>query len=353
MTAFLGKKNNANSKVATVGGIDNSTDPVTFAVTTGEGSKFPASNFVITIDNEILLCTSRTGDSLTCTRAAESTTIAAHSQNADVELRVTAGTLAEYELLSKLHGMDFAADDQTSDTYAITLAPAPTAYFTGMVVKFKANTLNTGACTLNVNSLGAKTLKKNYNSDLVTGDILAGQIVTVIYDGTNFQVLSIGSVSIATGAEVTTGTDNTKVISPKALADATLSKIGAAYETYTVTAGGITIGNGSITGRQFRIGKICFFSIRVLLGSTSSITGAVTLSAPYNNAVGEVPVNVAFQDSGSAQMPGCGLIIGGTVYVLAIKTDGTYAGQGTISSTVPFTWANTDQIMINGCYETT
>lgn len=96
---FYLKKNNAVSKVATVGGIDNSTDPVTFAVTTGEGTKFPASNFLITIDNEILLCTSRTGDNLTCARAKESTTIAAHSQNADVENRITAGTLAEYELL--------------------------------------------------------------------------------------------------------------------------------------------------------------------------------------------------------------------------------------------------------------
>lgn len=190
MTTFLSKKNNANSKVATVGGIDNSTDPVTFAVTTGEGSKFPASNFVISIDNEILLCTSRTGDNLTCTRAAEGTTIAAHTQNANVEIRITAATLEEYEKISNLQGMDFAADDQTSDTYAITLAPAPTAYFTGMVVKFKANTLNTGACTLNVNALGAKTIKKNVTADLETGDILANQMVTVIYDGTNFQVLS-------------------------------------------------------------------------------------------------------------------------------------------------------------------
>lgn len=97
MTTFLSKKNNALSKVATVGGIDNSTDPVTFAVTTGEGTKFPASNFNISIDNEILLCTSRTGDNLTCARAKESTVIAAHSQNADVENRITSGQLVELE----------------------------------------------------------------------------------------------------------------------------------------------------------------------------------------------------------------------------------------------------------------
>lgn len=190
MTTFFGKTNNATSAVADVAGINGTSDPVTFNVTTGEGSLFPASNFKITIDNEILLCTSRTGDALTCSRASEGTTIAAHTQNADVEHRITAATLTEYETLSKMQGMEYAADAGSTDTYAVTLAPAPTAYFTGMVVKFKANTLNTGAATLNVNSLGAKDIKKNYNSDLATGDILASQLVSVIYDGTNFQMLS-------------------------------------------------------------------------------------------------------------------------------------------------------------------
>jgi len=84
----------------------------------------------------------------------------------------------------------YAADAEASDTYVITLSPVPTAYTTGMVIHFKANTLNAGACTLNANGLGAKTIKKNYNSDLETGDILANQLCTVIYDGTNFQLLS-------------------------------------------------------------------------------------------------------------------------------------------------------------------
>ena len=98
----------------------------------------------------------------------------------------------------------YAADSGSNDTYAITLDPAPTAYTTGMVVQFKANTVNTGAATLNCNSLGAKTIKKNYNSDLSDGDIKANQIVTVIYDGTNFQMLSPVSNNIAFKNGVTT-----------------------------------------------------------------------------------------------------------------------------------------------------
>jgi hypothetical protein len=83
---------------------------------------------------------------------------------------------------------DYAADAGANDTYTITVSPAPTAYTTGDVYIFKANTANTGAATLNVNSLGAKTIKKNSTSDLETGDLIAGQIVTVVYDGTNMQI---------------------------------------------------------------------------------------------------------------------------------------------------------------------
>jgi hypothetical protein len=84
----------------------------------------------------------------------------------------------------------YAADAGANDTYVITLSPVPAAYTTGMVIHFKANTVNTGAATLNANTLGAKTIKKSYNLDLEDGDIKAGQDVLVMYDGTNFQLLS-------------------------------------------------------------------------------------------------------------------------------------------------------------------
>lgn len=86
--------------------------------------------------------------------------------------------------------LPYAADAGANDTYAVTLTPAPTAYTAGMVVNFKANTVNTGAATLNVNGLGAKTIVKSLNLTLHNGDIKAGQIVSVIYDNTNFQLLS-------------------------------------------------------------------------------------------------------------------------------------------------------------------
>jgi len=89
----------------------------------------------------------------------------------------------------------YATDVGASDDYVITLDPIVTAYFNGMLVNFKANTANTGAATLNINALGAKSIKKLHDRDLETGDIESGQIITVIYDGTYFQMQS----QLATG----------------------------------------------------------------------------------------------------------------------------------------------------------
>ena len=100
----------------------------------------------------------------------------------------------------------YAADGEASDTYAVTLSTVPTAYTTGMLVVFKANTVNTAAATLNVNELGAKTIKKNVTEDLANGDIQANGINAVIYDGTNFQLISRntlkGYIDLTDGATV-------------------------------------------------------------------------------------------------------------------------------------------------------
>ena len=132
------------------------------------------------------------------TTANASTTVAGIVEEAtqsEVEGRTaTGGTGARLAIttsnITTVKTYDYQADSVGTDSYAITCTPAPTAYTTGMRFTFKAGTENTGACSLNVNSLGAKTIKKQYNLDLSTGDILANQIVEVVYDGTNFQLVS-------------------------------------------------------------------------------------------------------------------------------------------------------------------
>jgi len=84
----------------------------------------------------------------------------------------------------------YCSDAGSNDTYACSLSPAPSALVTGNRYRFLANTVNTGAATINFNSIGAKTIKKLHDQDLADGDIEAGQWVDVIYDGTNMQMVS-------------------------------------------------------------------------------------------------------------------------------------------------------------------
>lgn len=88
---------------------------------------------------------------------------------------------------------EYYADSGSADAYAVTPAPAYTAYFAGMKILIKTANANTGASTLNVNALGTKAIKKLASQALDANNILAGQIVLVVYDGTNFQL--VGAVA--------------------------------------------------------------------------------------------------------------------------------------------------------------
>ena len=101
----------------------------------------------------------------------------------------------------------YAADTGAANAYVVTLSPVPASLVAGLEVAFKAANTNTGASTLNVNSLGATPIKKlDGATALTSGDIVAGQIVTVVYDGTNFQMQSPGAAASGGGSGTVTHT---------------------------------------------------------------------------------------------------------------------------------------------------
>ena len=78
----------------------------------------------------------------------------------------------------------------SSNTYTLSASRTVAAYTAGDVYMFKANHANSGAATINVDSVGAKTIKKLHDQDLASGDIESGAICLIVYDGTNFQLIS-------------------------------------------------------------------------------------------------------------------------------------------------------------------
>ena len=110
------------------------------------------------------------------------------------------------------------------DTISGSGSPQVTSYATGQMFWFVASGTNTGATTLNIDSLGAKNITRG-TAALAAGDIISGAVALVVYDGTQFQLLSIIRSIQTNGTIASAGTTN----------------IGAANAEYLSVSGTTTI----------------------------------------------------------------------------------------------------------------
>jgi len=203
-----------------------------------------------------------------------------------------------------------ATDSGSANTYAIALTPAVTAYVAGQVFHFKAANASSGASTLNVNGLGAKNIKKKNDQAIAAGDIEEDAIVSVIYDGTSFQMLSqlgtsAGSMSSwtlsgdsgssqaisdgntvdiagGTGIDTVAGATDTVTVS----VDSTICKLNAA-NTWAAAQQGRT-STASITGST-----VLDFTYQNFI---LTATGNFTLANPSTEAVGQSGIIALIQD---------------------------------------------------------
>lgn len=190
--------------------------------------------------------------------------------------------------------------------------------------------------------------------------------------------------TLSNGFSRTTGAvDTTKILVPSVLdTDGTLaansdSKIAtqkatktyvdsalptSAWSSYTPTWTNITTGNGTNVGKYITLGKTVHFIAYFIMGSTSSISGNISVTTPstmttnfYRSGATEVTVgNACFLDSGSAAYPGSITVESTTaVTVRAHNASATYLTLSTANATAPFTFATSDEIWVMGTYEKT
>jgi hypothetical protein len=92
----------------------------------------------------------------------------------------------------------YAATSTGNDTYVLTFSPALGAYNAGLVINIGVDVGNTGAATVNIDNLGAKAIKKISSSglvDIITGDMYAGGIYSLIDNGTYFLLTNPNSIN--------------------------------------------------------------------------------------------------------------------------------------------------------------
>ena len=166
-----------------------------------------------------------------------------------------------------------AADDTgTANSYAITITPTPTLGVYS-AFSFKVAHTNTAPSTLQVNANPSKPIYKwGGVTPLAGGELVAGQIVRVIYDGTNYQMQSqSASGPIYQPPEYNLGTVTTAVtITPLngSRQKMTLTNAQACAMTFTQpTYGTVVIGlkiiqsaagsfNGTISGGKWASGAV-------------------------------------------------------------------------------------------------
>jgi hypothetical protein len=107
-----------------------------------------------------------------------------------------------------------AVNDPTTTNNLITVAgtnaltglavPPLEGYTAGAQYTFVAQNNNTGAVTLDIDSLGVKAVTKFGTTPLAPNDIIAGALMLIEYDGTRFQLLNASNTSFKYIVEPTT-----------------------------------------------------------------------------------------------------------------------------------------------------
>lgn len=164
----------------------------------------------------------------------------------------------------------------SAGTNTITLAASRTmtAYAQGDLYTFKAGGTNTGATTLNVDSLGAKDVQFN-GAACTGGEIVSGLMYTVVYDGTQFQLLNASSYP---AIDITT----LEVTNIKA-------KDGTASMTIANSTGVVTIDSAVLTTSDINGGTID--------GATIGVS-STQISRFGFNSTNPVSVQVSGADNG-------------------------------------------------------
>lgn len=125
------------------------------------------------------------------------------------------------------------------------------------------------------------------------------------------------------------------------------------WSNWTPTWTNLTLGNGTHQGRYVQIGKYVAYTVTLTWGSTTAITGGVSLNYPVNAVTSSAitgDFTVRDASAGFFYRGLCFLVSGTSQSMLVDNSTAGGALQG-VTATVPFTWTTSDGIFITGFYE--
>lgn len=180
-----------------------------------------------------------------------------------------------------------------TDTITGSLTPAITAYVSGMLLTFVPAATNTGAATINVNSVGAKSIVKETTTALAAGDLVINVPAVLLYDGTNMLLLNpqkISSVTATGTVTAATVTASGTVTGATVAATATLTVGGVAAvttdRTLSVSGTGLSGGGDLSANRTVTIDQTAM-TTRNITGK-AGVTKTLGTSAASGGSDGDI-----------------------------------------------------------------
>ena len=176
-----------------------------------------------------------------------------------------------------------------TDVITATSSPAITSYTTNQTFRFIAAGTNTSAVTISINGLAAIAVTKQGSTALSAGDIVAGQVMQITYDGTRFQLIGVattavastssaGITSYATSAEAIAGVSTSKAVTP--------SGLGAAL-VYAIPPGAVchfalsTAPTGFLSADGTAVSRATYAALFSAIGTTFGVgNGSTTFNVP-------------------------------------------------------------------------
>ncbi len=224
-------------------------------------------------------------------------------------------------------------------TNALTALATPTlsGYATGAQYSFIAQNTNTAAVTIDIDTLGVKSITKLGATPLLAGDIIAGALVLIEYDGTRFQLINVGKTTFNYILETTTvvATAIADTINFDALTQPILYYTASAFKNWTLNIRG----NASTSlNNVMAIGQTMTIAVMVSQGVTPVYTGSISGTTLTVSAVSAGVLAVGQTISGT------GVTSGTTITAFGTGTGGTGTYTVSVSQTVSST------TLTNGAY---
>ena len=231
---------------------------------------------------------------------------------------VSAATLAtDAPIASQVQdgSMTYAVDSGGANAYVIALAPAESAHVGGQVIWFKASAANTGASTLNVNGIGVKDIKKNHGQALIADDIVANQLIGVVYDATtgDFEMVTMPAMIVANLTGNVTGNASGSALTVTQAAQTAITSVGTLtalqVDNININGNAITSTAGTdltispVSGQQIVLDGAIVVDAGVVTGATSitstAFVGDITGDVTGTSDVATVATTVTITDNES------------------------------------------------------